>query len=446
MSLSYPEFLELVGQIRAEFRKNLPSVDPTVHGSWARAFGDGNAILCQENMFKIRDLEIQLFPQYATGEFLEIWGAYENLTRNPAVGASGIIALDDTTSAVTTVIPALTVFTGSNGVLYNTTAVSTISAVTQVITSLVRSGTTVTATMASEHSLATGLNVVIAGAVETEYNGTVAITVTSRETFTYQITTTPTTPATTVTALSYSLNVASITVNAQTTGTETNLITGAECDNATYGSALVGFDGLSGGAVLELDEPYRARIMLSRSIIQGVFTPDQIKLAALGISGNTRAFVKKAVDGAAGGATAPAPGQVSCFFLRDGDANIIPTATVIATTKQAIIDNGKLPANSAEADLFVQAPTLVSTAFTFSAISPDTTTMQTAVANTLQAFFDDSVEFETSVTEASFLGTIQNTQDLETGAFLASFALTTPAADITVAAGEIASLGAVTFT
>ena len=443
MSLEYPEFLELVGQIRAEFRKNLPEVDPTIHGSWARAFGDGNAVLCQENMLTIRDLEKQLFPQTATDTFLEIWGAYEGLTRNPAVGATGIIALDDTTAVVTTVIPALTVFTGSNGVDYHTTAVSTITATNQVIASIARVGTTATATMASAHSLATGISVVVSGATQAGYNGTFTITVTARDTFTFTVDGATVTPATG--APVYDINLASITVNASTAGATTNLETGAQLTNATYGTALVGFDGLSGGASLELDEPYRTRIMLSRSIIQGVFTPDQIKLAALGVSGNTRAFVTKAVDAAAGGAVAPFPGQCSCHFLRDNDANPMPTAGVIATTKQAIIDNGKLPANSAEADLFVQGPTLVPAAFTFTAISPDTSTMETAIENTLTAFFQDSVEFGTTVTEASFLGAIQNTQDLETGAFLVSFTITAPAADIAIAAGELASLGVVTF-
>jgi uncharacterized phage protein gp47/JayE len=238
---------------------------------------------------------------------------------------------------------------------------------------------------------------------------------------------------------------ASIPVEAQETGTDTNLATGAQLTSETYGTALVQFDGLTGGASEELDEPYRARILLSRSSISGVFTADQVKLAALSVTGNTRAFVKRAVYAAGGGFLDPEPGQVSVFFLRDNDANIIPSATVIATTKQAIIDDGKMPANTAEADIFVQGPTLVPTAFDFTALSPDTPTMRTAVENNLTAFFKDTVDFEETVTEASYLGAIQNTQDLETGAFITSFALSTPTGDIVITDGEIASLGAVTF-
>lgn len=69
------------------------------------------------------------------------------------------------------------------------------------ITSLLRSGSLVTATTTSEHNLYSGMPAIVAGAVETDYNGSVIITVTSATTFTYTIATTPSTPATgTITA------------------------------------------------------------------------------------------------------------------------------------------------------------------------------------------------------------------------------------------------------
>jgi uncharacterized phage protein gp47/JayE len=312
-----------------------------------------------------------------------LWGGYEDLERNEALAADGSMSLDDTTVPVSTVIPALTNFIGSNGIVYQSTAVSTIVATNQAIVLLGRVGPSVFAVMASEHQLATGMTVTISGATQPEYNGTFTITVTQRDAFSYTIAGTPVTPATGTPV--YDLNMASIPVEAQETGTTTNLSNGAQLTNETYGAALVQFDGLTGGASEELDEPYRARILLSRSSISGVFTPDQVKLAALSITGNTRAFVKKATNGAGGGFLDPEPGQVSVFFLRDNDANIVPSATVIATTKQAIIDEGKMPANTAEADVFVQGPTLVPTPFDFTSLSPDTPTMRTAVGNNLTA-------------------------------------------------------------
>lgn len=76
------------------------------------------------------------------------------------------------------------------------------------VTSITRSGSTATVTMAAPHGLSSGQDVVIRGAAEDEYNGGgYAITVTSTTVFTYTVTGTPATPATgTITATSQLLN------------------------------------------------------------------------------------------------------------------------------------------------------------------------------------------------------------------------------------------------
>jgi head-tail adaptor len=69
------------------------------------------------------------------------------------------------------------------------------------VSSITRSSTTATATTASSHGYSSGDYVTIAGAVETDYNGEVAITVTGLTTFTYAVANSPSTPATgTITA------------------------------------------------------------------------------------------------------------------------------------------------------------------------------------------------------------------------------------------------------
>ena len=515
MPLTYLTYDEFVAQIRAEFRNQLPSVDPTVFGSWSRAFVDGNAVLAQSNQDLIRDLEKQLFPQTATGDFLALWGGYEDLERKAASASFGNVTLEGTPPMT---IPVNTNFTGSNGIVYQTQAPAAISVASQNITSLTSSGTTATAVMSADHQLATGIEVKVDLATDVRYNITATIAVTARDTFTYQIAAGATSPD--VGSPVYSADIADIPVKAQSTGLTTNIDSGAQIISETYGTALAQHDGLTGGSSEETDEEYRARILLSRSIRDGVFTPDQIKLAALSFAGNTRVFIKKptidivsshtittltsvtttatadcaedhglqtgmevTVSGAAtakynitatitrvdddtftypivagtdpatdsgvwvgiGNYLLPEPGQCSVFFLRDNDPNIIPTQTVLDATKDVIISDGALPANTAEDDLFVKAPTLVSTNFTFNSITPDTPTMRTAVEDQLEAFFADSVDFETDVTEASYLGDIQNTQDLQTGAFIESFDLAAPSGDITVSDGEIAALGTVAF-
>ncbi len=64
------------------------------------------------------------------------------------------------------------------------------------VSSITRSGTTATVTTATAHGLATGDVALIAGAVETAYNGEFVITRTSATTFTYDVAGSPSTPAT----------------------------------------------------------------------------------------------------------------------------------------------------------------------------------------------------------------------------------------------------------
>ncbi len=64
------------------------------------------------------------------------------------------------------------------------------------VTSITRVTTTATVTTTAAHNYATNDFVVIAGAVETDYNGTFEITVLTTTTFTYTVAGSPTTPAT----------------------------------------------------------------------------------------------------------------------------------------------------------------------------------------------------------------------------------------------------------
>lgn len=531
MSFSIIPFQELVTQANAEVRRVNPKIDPAVFGSFTIPYNTAGSALAYSVQQTLVDLKKQLFPQSSEGEFLEIWAGYEDLERLPASSASGFISIEGT---VGTTILALTPFLGSNGLTYQSQSVSTIIDVSQSIQSVTRSGSTVTVTLADDHQLATGIEVAVSGADQAEYNGTFDITVIARNQFTYEITTTPVTPATGT--IIYSATFASIELKAVGTGQQTNTSSGSVFTPTPSlvnvdASGFAQVDGMSGGAEIEEDPALLVRVLLSRSIIEGVFTPDQVKLAALSIAGNTRVFVRRpklsvcqtsiAVEQAVTSITrvdttatvtttgnhnigngqfvtvrdageaeyngvfqvtvtgpdtftyqvtgspstpatgtinilytsgqsgfagfVPAPGQSAIYVLRDNDANIIPTQTVLDNTKAAIIEDGALPAHSTESDVFVLAPIPVETPFDFASITPDTPTMRTAVTLQLESFFEDSVDFEQTVTEASYLGSIQNTQDLETGDVLKSFSLNSPTTDIVINAGEIASLGEVTF-
>lgn len=66
----------------------------------------------------------------------------------------------------------------------------------KTISGITRSSTTATATTSAAHGYSTGQRVTIAGADQTDYNGTFEITVTGATTFTFTVANSPTTPAT----------------------------------------------------------------------------------------------------------------------------------------------------------------------------------------------------------------------------------------------------------
>ena len=71
--------------------------------------------------------------------------------------------------------------------------------------------------------------------------------------------------------------------------------------------------------------------------------------------------------------------------------------------------------------------------------------MRTAVEGQIKAFYQDSVQVGTDITESSYIGSIANTVDFQTGDILESFSLTSPSGDIAIAFGEIGFPGTVSF-
>lgn len=449
MALTFPSLQSLVGSASAEIRKRIPSVDPTIFSSWAGIFVNSSAISAFSLVPVLRDLERMLFPQTATGSFLELWAGWEGLQRLAATNSTGNIVQP---APLSTVIPLNTLYRTSGGEEFSTTEAQSAEQISNSVISLTRSGTTATATTSADHNLATGLNVTISGSLVTEYNGEFEIVVTGHRTFTYEIQGSPVTPATgTIVAETIA---ATIPVRSNGTGSSLNVAASSSLSLSSTiagvsSSALVPFDGLTGGTDEETDALLRARVLLSRSTLEGVFTERQIRQAALSVNGNTRVFVVRPTlnfePRPLSVGVLPAPGQVVVYFLRDNDQNIIPSQTVINQTKQAIIENGRLPAHVPESNLGVFAPNLKPVDFSFASISPDTSTMRSAVQSQIEAFFEDQVEFEQDLDNADYLGAINNTRDSVTGQVLESFSLSSPIGKISVDRGEIASSGSVSF-
>jgi len=434
MALNFDSLRTIIERVRSDIRNYLPGSDPTIVGSFLRAIADSLSGRIYDLQLLLQQVLDQAFPQTATGIYLGRWGQYQGLSQLPATVSSGQIVI---TGIAGSVVPTNTLFTNAEGLQFEVQLGVSLVLNTFVITTITRSGSTATATRAG-HNLATGMTINISGAVETEYNGSFVVTVIDADTFSYTVSGTPATPATGT--ISGSFTGAIATVESVDAGQSSNLDSGgvltiSETLTGVNSLAYVRLDGLTGGADEETEDAFRERILRARANPVANFNPAAIEKKALEISGVTRVFIK---------IVTPSVGDVTIYFLRDNDINPIPSATEITKVRDSILT--LLPATSDPSNVYVLAPTPVVTNFTFSAISPDTPTMRAAIIANLEAFYQDTIKFETTITTDKYRAAIIETQDTETGEFLDSFTLTTPSANITIGSGEIGRLGTVSFT
>lgn len=425
---------EVVQRAKTSVQREVPGSNPFLRNSWLSAIVTGIAHRIYDFYLQLKEALKQSIPDTATDGYLVRWAAIWGVTRLPATGASGLVVF---TGTATTVIPIATVVTASDGTEYETTADATIAASAISVTSITRSGSTATATTASAHNLASGTSVTIAGATQTEYNGTVTITVTGLNTFTYAVSGAPATPATgTITA---GFTTASATVEAVALGAAGNQDAGTELTMQTPiagvdSTVRVTYGTLSGGTDIETDDALRARYLSRIQNPVAQFNVAAIDAKAKEVPGVTRVFVQEIT---------PAVGQVTVYFMRDNDVPAIPTAADVTSVKNKLLEI--LPANTDPADLIVAAPTAVATAFTFTAISPATSTMRTAIEASLAQLFSEELDVGEDLTSDAYRSVIYNTVDTVTGERVASFTLSAPVGDVAVSNSQIATLGAVTW-
>jgi hypothetical protein len=71
--------------------------------------------------------------------------------------------------------------------------------------------------------------------------------------------------------------------------------------------------------------------------------------------------------------------------------------------------------------------------------------MRTAIENNLADFYRNEINIEDDISEEKYTSIIATTVDPDTGDSVTSFTLTSPSGDITTAAGELATIGVITF-
>ena len=432
--VEFPSREELKQSTKADIRSELQGSNPVLRTQVLLSLATSWAFRIFDFYEKLKELLVQFFWDTAELPFLSRWASIFGITTNAATQATGNIVAQGVAGSAIAISTKLAV----SGVQYTTTIAAVITAQTISIVSLTRFGETVTATTASDHNLATNINVTIFGAIETEYNGLQDIIVISPTAFTYLITTTPTTPATGIITADFDTALISIQADTGFFGSETNQSNGTQLNFVTPvpgvdNEAFVDFNELTGGADQETTEDNRIRFLNRVQNPVANFNVAAIEQAVLRISGNTRVFVNEVT---------PAIGQVTTFFTRDNDG-IIPTSGDVTRAKAAV--DAIRPANTAEADNIVSAPTPKVIDFVFLSLIPNTVTMQNAINLNLDVFFQEKTAVSQDLTENEYVAAIQNIIDTDTGDRITSFALLTPSGNVSVALGELPVKGTVTF-
>ncbi len=189
-------------------------------------------------------------------------------------------------------------------------------------------------------------------------------------------------------------------------------------------SALVGAEGLTGGADTEGDEALRARLMQRvKSPAQGGSAADYERWA-LEVAGVTRAWALPLWQGA---------GSVGVAIMRDLDADPFPGTSEVASV-QAHID-AKRPVTAMPT---VFAPIAYPVDFTLS-VTPDTSAVRAAVEAELIDLFARAAVEDGNGSGRVPITHIREAISSATGE--TDHLLISPSADITPAAGELATLG-----
>ena len=413
-------------------------IDPTIRNSFIRGLVQALALGIFENNKNIQKAITEVF--LGGDLWREFNGSLLNVNRQDASGGTGNIVITGTAG---TLIPLGTLITNSSGTQYASNADVTITAQTINIASIVRIGGQVIVTTVDNHNLANNVLVSINGAVETDYNVVnQEISVTGLKTFTFDIATTPVTPATGTLTLDFTNGIANVT--STTLGVNTNIGSVVELtlvnpitfvDTAVFTT----FYGISGGLDVESDENYGIRV---REKYQSYFAQSFSKIGIPiflkeAVSGITRVWVKDAF---------PSAGFVTIYFVRDFDENILPDAIQVQKAKDAIINGTDSldpikPSNTPDDYVIIQAPDPVVVNYNFTSLTPNTEDMKTAITNNLIDFFRNNTVFETSISRAEQNNIILSTTDSQGNTPSPSIALT----DVIVGVGQIPILGTVSF-
>jgi uncharacterized phage protein gp47/JayE len=425
---------EVESRSKADVQRKLAQANPFLKNSWLGAIVAAAANRIFDFYLQLNAALLQNFPDTAVGEYLTRWAAIWGKQVLAASKASGNVVA---TGTATSAIPISTVMTVSGVGDYITTSAATISAQTINIDDLTRSGSTATAKTASAHGLANGVSVTVTLASNVEYNTTADVTVTALDEFEYPVTGTP--PDEIGTSAVASFTTANVAVESLDFDAAANLDAGTKLtlqqpESGVDDTLTVDFGAVGGGTDQEGEDSLRGRMLDRIQNPVALFNGAAITEIAKEVAGVTRVFVEEIT---------PAEGQVTVYFMRDNDPDPIPTGSEVTTVKNQILTIK--PAFASDIDVIVLAPVGVPVPFTFSSLTPNTSSMKAAIDANLRQFFDERTAVGVNVDEDAYRSAIFNTVDTVTGDVVTTFTLSAPVGDVTIASGEIGTLGATVY-
>ncbi len=466
MAIPVPETaVEIEDRARADYRREVPGSNPWLPNSFFAGIISAVTNRIFDFYLALTDAIAEGIPDSADDN-LARWAAIWDVTRLPATGSAGRLHLAGTVgSAIVVTVPptGTTLFTDSDGNTYEVTSVGDFFAqIALSVDKIERTGSTATLTTDAPHGLGgsggtilNGFGLTVTGSAISEYNVIECddLVITGEKTLAYTVAGTPASddPSAATLAMAgdpQALELGYLSLPVRTvddvTGVGTNHVLADELTLTSPPAGVrskcyVQFGGLTGGTSEEANEDLRDRYLFKLRNPVAHFNVAEInKVAKAGPSGQplgvTRVFVDEGL---------PALGQVTVYVMIDGRDDPIPTGAEVLLVQEALFSIK--PANMADADLIVLAPTRVTTAYDFTALAPDSASMRLAVIANLEAYYRDQPLIATNITENAFNSVIFNTIDPVTGLQVTSFTLSAPPGDITVGAASIGLLGAVTF-
>ena len=458
MAIEFPKTAEeVVNRVKDDLKAALPNSNPYLKNSILGALAVSVGYRSFDIQKNVESQQKQFFPQTATGVYLDYFAQLRDVTQLAATPSSGLAVFSGSVDG--TNIPAGELLSFSE-ITFETQEAGTLTANAVTVTSITQTAGVATITFDNNHGLATGVSITVTGCEQVQYNGTHVVTVINSLVATYVVPENTVTPATTVTTIEADYNVASILVQSQDSGANTNAASGSELvlQNPIVNvndSAFVNQDNLSGGDDAQSEESYRQNIISAYQNPLALFNPEATRRQATSVRGVTRVFVIPITDGVSGGNYVKGdgsglPGYATIFFVRDEDTSIIPDGAEIAQVRDKILEI--IPLTDVPENIHVLAPVGVPVNITFSVISPDTTTMRTAITENIRAFFrgqNGMNLFSEENAGTIFLNNLNlailQTVDDATGQALESYTLTAPVANIVIQDGEITIEGTVTF-